>query len=945
MRWFERLPIRRRLTLIILMICAAALIVACGTLAVYERFEFRQALARDSTVMADIIARNSGAALAFDDEKAGREVLAAMQSEPHVVAAAIYDRDNRRFAEYTRPGSRPRFTAQPDSDGARFESGALVVFRPIAQNGKRIGTLFLETDLGGINGRMMTFGWIALAVLLASCLLALLLSARLQRPISRPILELADTAKAIAEQKDYSVRAKSDGGGEIALLTLAFNQMLAGIEERERALHATNDALRTEVAERRRAEEALAVSEKHYRLIFQNNPVPMWIYAIKTLRILAVNRAAEAHYGYSEEEFLGLTIRDIRPTEDIPALHADVARRTRMGEWRHRTKDGRIINVIVHAHDMEFGGEECRMVVAQDITERKQAELRIQAQVARLAQLNLITRAVGERQDVESIFQAVVRSLEEQMPADFTCVCLYDGGTETLTVTRVGVRSAALATQLTIPEHTQIAIDQNGLSQCVRGRLVYEPDVSQVPMPFSQKLAAGGLRSVVLAPLLVESKVFGVLIAARSVTDAFTSNDCEFLRQLSEHVALAANQAQLYTALQRAYDDLRQTQQVVMQQERLRALGQMASGIAHDINNAISPVSLYIESILEKEKSLSRQSRDWLVVVGHAIDDVSHTVARLREFYRQREPQLSLAPVSLNRVVEQVAELTRARWADMPQQRGIVIELRRELEPEAPNVMVVESEIREALINLVFNAIDAMPDGGTLTLRTRLIDRRRRENGPSRFLAVEVADTGIGMDEETQRRCLEPFFTTKGERGTGLGLAMVYGIVRRHGADLEIDSAPGRGTVMRLIFAVADTPKTPTEIASPRGPLPRLRLLIVDDDPMLIKSLRETLEGDGHVVVTANGGQAGINAFHAAQGENQPFAAVITDLGMPYVDGRKVASAVKGASPSTFVIMLTGWGQRLVEEGDIPSHVDRVLGKPPKLRELRDALALAVQTS
>ena len=151
---------------------------------------------------------------------------------------------------------------------------------------------------------------------------------------------------------------------------------------------------------------------------------------------------------------------------------------------------------------------------------------------------------------------------------------------------------------------------------------------------------AAGLHSLVIAPLLVENRVFGVLIAARRAARRLQSADCEFLRQLSEHVALAAHQAQLYGALQQAYDDLRQTQHTVMQQERLRALGQMASGIAHDINNAISPVALYTESLLEREPNLSDRARGYLTTIQRAIDDVAATVARMREFYRQREPQL-----------------------------------------------------------------------------------------------------------------------------------------------------------------------------------------------------------------------------------------------------------------------------------------------------------------
>jgi CheY-like chemotaxis protein/anti-sigma regulatory factor (Ser/Thr protein kinase) len=246
--------------------------------------------------------------------------------------------------------------------------------------------------------------------------------------------------------------------------------------------------------------------------------------------------------------------------------------------------------------------------------------------------------------------------------------------------------------------------------------------------------------------------------------------------------------------------------------------------------------------------------------------------------------------------------------------------------------MGVASEIREALVNLVFNAIDAMPDGGVLTVNTA---RLATDVGDA--VRVSVADNGIGMDAEARRRCLEPFFTTKGERGTGLGLAMVYGVAQRHGAELDVLSSPGAGATISLTFARAmddrAAPNTPAAV-----PRRRLRLLLVDDDPVLLKALSDALESDGHVVTIANGGGAGIEAFEASQGGDR-FDAVFTDLGMPYVDGRRVAAAIKGLSATTPVILLTGWGQGLLADDDVPPHIDLVLSKPPKLRELRAALA------
>jgi signal transduction histidine kinase/ActR/RegA family two-component response regulator len=816
MNWLQDMPVKRKLTLVILLTCSAVLLLACGILAAYQMYDFRRAMVRDMTILADVFGKNTRAALTFEDSDVAKGILLALQTEPAVEAARIYAANGSPFADYVRPDTKVDFSPQPPADGHQFKDGVLALSRPMILNGKRIGTIYLQADLRGLHERLLLFGVIAGAVLLGSLLVAFALSSWLQRPISGPILALAETAKVVAERKDFSVRAPvqgTQGNNEIGVLTRAFNQMLGGIEERERALR-------------------------------------------------------------------------------------------------------------------------------EEISERIGAEDKVQAQLARLELLNQITRAIGERLDLQGIFQVALKNLEDRLPVDFAAVGIYDAVENVLTISSIGSRSKAVAPELDLREHTRLSIDQSGLAKCIHGRLVYEPNITGVQMPFPQRLARSGFRSLVVAPMLVESKVFGILITARRQSDSFSSGECEFIRQLSEHVALAAHQSQLYTALQQAYDDLRQTQQTVMQQERLRALGQMASGIAHDINNAISPVGIYAEALLEDDATLSPRAREYLTTIQRSIGDVAQTVARMGEFYRQRGPQLTLTPVQLNHLVQQVIDLTRARWSDMPQQRGVTVHLQTELADDPPLIVGVESEIREALTNLVFNAVDAMPEGGTLTLRTKLAKGTSEQNGAASRLLMEVSDTGLGMDEETRRHCLEPFFTTKGERGTGLGLAMVYGIVQRHNADLEIDSAPGKGTTMRLSFPVpAESPVETNKSTAAHFVPSRLRILVVDDDPLLIKSLRDCLERDGHSVVTANGGQAGIDTFRTARENAEPFAVVITDLGMPYVDGNKVSDAIKGMSSSTPVILLTGWGQRLVAEGTIPAHVDRVLSKPPKLRELREALA------
>jgi signal transduction histidine kinase/ActR/RegA family two-component response regulator/HAMP domain-containing protein len=794
-------PIRRRLTLIVMLTSGVVLLISTLASFAYEYVTYRNSAVRNLTTLGSVIATNSTAALAFRNEDDARTILAALRAEPHVVAGALYDTSGRLFATYPDDLPADRLPKAPAASGYAFSSPFLSGFQPVAENGKAMGTLYLRSDMGAVYDQLRLHAATAALVILVAGAVAYLLSRSLQRQISRPILALADTARAISDRRDYSVRAAPSDSQELDQLTGAFNHMLTQIQT------------------------------------------------------------------------------------------------------QHGKLNGQLGNLHLLQH---------------------------------------ITHAIGERQDLPSVFRVLLQSLEEGLPVDFGCVGLHEGEGESLTVATIGPASQSLAASLALAEQEKVPIDANGLSTCIAGQLVYEPDVRQVQFPFPQRFARAGLHSLVIAPLIVENRVFGVLIVARRAAEAFESADCEFLRQLSEHVALASHQTQLYGALQQAYDDLRQSQHTVMQQERLRALGQMASGIAHDINNAISPVSLYTESLLEREPNLSERARGYLTTIQRAMDDVAATVARMREFYRQREPQLELARIDVNRIISEAIELTRPRWRDLPLQRGVVVNLRTELAADLPQIMGAENEIRDALTNLIFNAVDAMPAGGSLTLRTRLAESRDREEGQENApdVCIEVCDTGIGMDEETRRRCLEPFFTTKGERGTGLGLAMVYGMVQRHSAELELVSEPDKGSTFRLIFPAY----TALFVSTMRLPKPmvarRLRILLVDDDPLLIKSLRDTLEGDGHVITTANGGQAGIEAFTGAAAKaDKVFDIVVTDLGMPHVDGRKVAAAIKAASPRTPVVMLTGWGQRLVAENDVPAHVNRVLNKPPRLHELRATLA------
>ena len=276
-----------------------------------------------------------------------------------------------------------------------------------------------------------------------------------------------------------------------------------------------------------------------------------------------------------------------------------------------------------------------------------------------------------------------------------------------------------------------------------------------------------------------------------------------------------------------------------------------------------------------------------------------------------------------------IVTLTQPKWKGQMQAAGVMIDIAREL-GDVPPVRGDESALREVLTNLIFNAVDAMPRGGKITMRTR------RDGN---FALIEVADSGTGMTEEVRKRCLEPFFTTKGERGTGLGLSMVFGIIQRHTGTVEIESEVGKGTTFILRLPLQRMNDTVTAAAADAGEALRsLGILVVDDEPQVREFISAALTGDGHRVETANDGADGLRRFR-----DGTFDVVLTDKAMPGMNGDQMASAIKMMKPRTPVMLLTGFGQFL-DKADLPS-IDILLSKPIGIGKLREALSSALCTA
>jgi signal transduction histidine kinase len=383
--------------------------------------------------------------------------------------------------------------------------------------------------------------------------------------------------------------------------------------------------------------------------------------------------------------------------------------------------------------------------------------------------------------------------------------------------------------------------------------------------------------------------------------------------------------------LQKALEELHATQRQVIQQERLRALGKMAGGVAHDFNNALIPILGYAELLIERSELLDDRAvaLKYLRLMRTAARDATAVVGRLREFYRQRDETELFEPVDLPEALIEAISMTQPRWHDEALAEGLHIVVEQDFQP-VPTIACHSGEIREVVTNLLFNAVDALPQGGRIVVRTYSREQKA---------VFEVQDDGIGMTEEVRARCLEPFVTTKGERGTGLGLAMVYGIVQRHHGEIEIESKLGEGTLVRvqLPFYRGINAAQATDGTSVSS---KLRILLVDDEQVVREVIALFLRHQAHEVEVT---PSALEALRLVR--EQKFDLVITDHAMPGMTGGNFVATLRSAGFQIPILMLTGFGELMTTSDSIPTGVTKLVNKPVTMEDLRSAIAAICQES
>ena len=382
----------------------------------------------------------------------------------------------------------------------------------------------------------------------------------------------------------------------------------------------------------------------------------------------------------------------------------------------------------------------------------------------------------------------------------------------------------------------------------------------------------------------------------------------------------------------KAHLELKHSEDLLIRQERLSALGQLTSGIVHDFNNMLFPILGYSDLLLEQPDELENPESvvPKLRAIRAAAITARETVKRLQEFHRA-DPSLKMESVNLSDLVSEVVTATKPLWKLKRQASCMPVDIIEEV-PADLVATVSRPQLSEALMNLLLNALHAIADGGHITIRAFSRDGNA---------CLEVRDTGIGMAKEVARQCLEPFFSTKGENGTGMGLAMVHGIVKRHNGTLHIDSVPDEGTTITIQIPLVQEEEPGVVVST--GDTARiersLKLLVVDDDENSRRLLEEYLVLDGHTVISAKDGASAMEMFDRIEVDM-----VLTDSAMPKKRGDELARHVKSAARRVPVLMITGFYQIMGPQGEPPEGVDVVMGKPFTLRELRVALSQTYRT-
>ena len=896
---FKNLGLRLKIFLLLTASILIALLLASATFVLFSEYSQRERVKLELDRAAKIVAERVELVMAFDsDPDEYKSIFELFSANPHLIAMAAYDVDGVVAGKYIREDSAGSYTIPSLAEARNPATDSVVAVVPVGE-GETIGHVMLLRDLRDVQNQSRVFLGIASAVMAVSFVIGLMISLRMQRHITGPLLDLSRGVMQVARKKDYSVRVQRQNEDEIGELVDDFNEMVAQIQSRDAKLLnvnetleekvkertaemlATNRRLEAEVKTRESAESALYKSQQKLLMHVQQTPLGVIDWSLNGDAV-SWNPAAEVIFGWTAEEIIGRSWRDlVVPSEASDDLEKQwEALKERQGGThlinQNVTKDGRTITC--EWFNTQLVDEEDNVVgiasLVQDITQRMQAEAALRQSEERFskafeaspAAVGIMTIEDGRFLDVNNNF-----------------VKLFDHPRESI----VG------STDLKLGLWQAEADRQRLFKLLIKDRSVADFECSL-------KTAQGSVRATLLS---AESVKLG-------------EKNCVLMQvhDLTERMSLE--------------EQLRQSQ-------KMEAIGQLAAGVAHDFNNILTIISGHT-GLLKAVAFADVEDSESVAEIGAAAERAANLTRQLLAFSRKQVMQP--ATVDLGAVVSDSAKMLKRLV-------GETIAVETEFADPPPLTEADVGMIEQIVLNLSVNARDAMPEGGVLTVRTRhrVVDDAEAERNPEayagRFVCLSVTDTGCGMDKETQARIFEPFFTTKEVgKGTGLGLATVYGIVKQHRGWIELDSTVGAGTTFSIVFpaAEADVGNTTRMRKSDATRGGDECILVAEDEAPLRKMLSRTLHRFGYKVLEAGDGPTALAVWKDHLDE---IDLLLTDMVMPDgMNGRDLAESIHADRPGVPVIYTSGYTPELFgENGEMDKEIVFV-AKPYRMATVVDLI-------
>jgi PAS domain S-box-containing protein len=915
---FRQLRVQAKVVTLTMLTAMTALLLAGAALFWYEQNDAQSKVGAELTSLAQVIAGNTAAALAFKDRKAATETLAGLRAEPQIVAAGIYDDEGGLVATYARAGANPKFPPAPDAYGYKRVGERITYFGAVydSREGRRIGTIYFEADLAEMRQRLLSFAKLLVLVFGASCLIAFTFAMVIQREISGPIVRLASITQHISARRDYSVRMPRESDDEFGQLAAGFNEMLVQIESRDAELREKNVQLQIASKAALDHERVLmrTLIDQLPDLVYVKDRQCRYLLANESLAKFTGVQSPAGLLGKSDEEFFPVALASEHRADDervltgVPIIEKEDAA-THLSSGARTFLTSKL--PLRDGHGTVTG----LVGICHDITERTQAENRAKLQYA-------VTAVLAEGDPLPLTSQKILKTLGEHLHADVGEVWIVNRAAKILRCTEAWHGSADFRQFAETSRQTKFDRGSTPVARVwASGRAEWIVDITRDPT-CRRRIAVEqlGLRLWIGFAIKLRNEVLGVVALFSS--KAQTPDD----KMLSLLEAMGTQLGQFMERQQLA-EQFRQAQ-------KMEAIGTLAGGIAHDFNNIIGAIRGYTE-LSKMELAEGSALNENLDAVLSGADRAAALVRQILAFSSQQEQERRL--IQLRHVVGEALKLLRAT---IPAS----IEFDILLGPEVSPVLADATQIHQIVMNLCTNASHAMRDRpGRLGVKLEgyMVESELAENHPGLtpgpYVRLSISDTGHGMDEITQSRIFEPFFTTKAPgEGTGLGLSVVHGIVQSHGGVATVYSQPGEGTVFRIYF-----PASAGEVAINSGHSLEIvrgsgeRVLYVDDEAPLAHMARMILEKLGYLVdIHTNA----LEALAAIRTNAKRFDLVITDLAMPGMTGIQLAQELAAIRADLPIVLVTGHIANLTADRVRAIGIREILFKPLSVHALSKAV-------